>query len=162
MARAFNEKISFAFSGGFHRRRFVRRGLSFNNASARQTMQLRPAGKRAVVLVLSADRRPKMLVRGQALAGEIVIALAPGPSATSDRRSRARSSRELLQSSRCSSLHPGQFRGLRSALAFALSGSNRKLAAGAANTAPKLSNPKNPASVKHAIKRPQRGWMLWP
>jgi hypothetical protein len=62
--KVFNETISVVFSGGFHRWRFFRRVLSFNNARASETMQLRTAGKRAVALVLSAHRRPKMLVRG--------------------------------------------------------------------------------------------------
>jgi len=129
--RCFNEKISVVFSGGLHRWRFVRRGLSLNNTSAGQTMQHRAAGKCAVVLVLSAHRWPKMLVRGQAHAGEIVVALASDASATGAQRSRARSAWEWLQSSRCSSVDPRQFRWIRSALALALSGSNRQLEAGA-------------------------------
>ena len=55
-------------------------------------MQHRTAAKRAIVLVLPAHRRPKMLVRRQADAVEIVVALAAGSNGTSGSRPRTRPS----------------------------------------------------------------------
>jgi hypothetical protein len=62
----------------------------FGNACAGETMQHRTAAKRAIVLALPAHRRPKMLVRRQADAVEIVVALAAGSNGTSESRPRTR------------------------------------------------------------------------
>ena len=77
-------------------------------------------------MVLSAYRWPKMLVRGQAYAVEILIALACG--ATNGSRSRVQCpSSQSLQSAGCSGIHPGGFRRFRSALALAVPRSNREI-----------------------------------
>jgi hypothetical protein len=146
----FHEKISVVRSRGFHCWCFSSCVLPFGNACAGETMQCRAAATRALVLVLPAYRRPKMLVRRQADAVEIIVAVAAGSNGTSRSRPRTeRPSGELLQSPGCTGVDSGRSRRFRSALARALSRSNGKIIADAAKTTnqPRLSIPKKPARL---------------
>ena len=117
VTRAFDEKLSAVSFRCLHYWGFT----YCCSDRAGEAMQHRTTIKCAVLLVLSPHRRPKVLVRRQADAVEIIAALAARSNGTSG-RSRARTDppRISVQFLGCSGISAGRFRQFRSALASAL------------------------------------------